>query len=76
MFGRVLEADGGELVDDVVALYVLLLAQLVERGVAVAQFHVDDAEKHHGVVWKLHFSVVCLRFPELSGGWHFVCFAA
>ena len=28
-----------------------IVAKGVERGIVVAQFHIDDAEKHHRVLW-------------------------
>ena len=33
------------------AVNVHIIAKRVERRIMIAQFHVDDAEKHHGVLW-------------------------
>ena len=48
-FGHVDEAGVGEALFELGAVHVLGGAELVERRIFVAQFHVDHAQKHEGV---------------------------
>lgn len=48
----VLKAGRRELLHQVAFIDIHIFTQSIQRGVVVAEFHIDDAEQHHRVVGK------------------------
>ena len=50
MFRTILESHLIQFGEEGFLVYVQVLAESIQRGIVIPEFHIDEAEKHHRVV--------------------------